>query len=157
MQFRTGWIRGQMQTIAVITLSVLIGATAAHGSEWMPVTGAEALNNFMSGIKAERTLPNGTLSRGEYFSDGTGTLYSWGAAIPRSWTVKDDTQICVTAGRLTNCYRIERNSDNPNLFRARDTSGNVTEFQVTDDNQAVVTSKPEDIDDKGGAATGQRG
>ncbi len=153
MQFRTRGITGRMQTIAVIIISVLIGATTIHGNEWEPVTGAEALNNFMSGMKAERTLPNGTLSRGEYFSDGTGTLYSWGAAIPRSWFVKDDTQICVTAERVTNCYRLERNSDNPNLFRARDTSGNVTEFQVTDDNQAVVTGNPEDIDDRGGAAT----
>ena len=153
MNSRTGRNTGRIQTIAVIILSVLIGATAAQGNEWEPVTGASALNNFMSGMTAERTLPNGTLSRGEYFSDGTGTLFSWGAAIPRSWAVKDDTQICVTAERVTNCYRLEKNSSNPKLFRARDASGSVTEFQVSDDQQAVVTGKPEDIDDKGGAAT----
>ena len=153
MQFRIRWNAGRTQTIALIILSVLIGATTAHGNEWLPVTGASALNDFMSGMKAKRTLPNGKLSRGEYFSDGTGTLFSWGAAIPRSWAVKDDAKICVTAERVTNCYRIEKNSDNPKLYRAHDASGKVSEFQITDDNQAVVTGKPEDIDDKGGAAT----
>ena len=153
MQIRIRRNAGRTQTIALIILSVLIGADAAQGNEWEPVIGTSALNKFMSGMKAERSLPNDTLSRGEYYSDGTGTLYSWGAAIPRSWTVKDSYRICVMTERVTNCYRIEKNSDNPNLFRARDASGIVTEFQVTDDSQVVVTGKPEDIDDKGGAAT----
>jgi len=52
MNSRTGRNTGRIQTIAVIILSVLIGATAAQGNEWEPVTGASALNNFMSGMTA---------------------------------------------------------------------------------------------------------
>jgi len=32
-------------------------AFAAGADSWLPVTGAEQLRDFMSGLKAERTLP----------------------------------------------------------------------------------------------------
>jgi hypothetical protein len=127
--------------------------TLANASEWQPVTGAANLRNFMSGLKAERTLPNGEVSRGEYNPDGTGTLFAWGAAIPRTWAIKGEDQICITVERSTNCYQFERSSDNPNLYRARDiASGKVTEFQVTD-GKAHVSGEPKELDNKGGAAT----
>jgi hypothetical protein len=54
------------------------------------------------------------------------------AEIPRTWQVKGEDQVCVTAKHDTNCYQIEKNSDNMNLYRARDiSSGKITEFQVT--------------------------
>ena len=43
----------------------------AHANEWIPVSGAETLKEFMSGLKAERTLAGGEISRGEYKADGT--------------------------------------------------------------------------------------
>jgi hypothetical protein len=89
-------------------LFVLGSATLVQANEWTPVIGEEDLNNFMRGITAERTLPNGRVSRGEYHPDGTGTLYSWGAQIPRTWEVKGDDQICITSERKTNCYQFER-------------------------------------------------
>ena len=58
--------------------------TLSNAGEWQPVTGAANLRNFMNGLKVERTLPNGEVSRGEYFPDGTGTLYAWGAQISRT-------------------------------------------------------------------------
>jgi len=135
------------------SLLVLSAVTVAQGNEWIPVTGTEALQNFMGGMKAERKLPNGDMSRGEYNPDGTGTLYSWGASIPRTWAVKGEDQICVTAERVTNCYQLERNSDNPNLYRARDVaSGKVAELKVLD-GKTIVTGEPKEIDNKGGAAT----
>ncbi len=133
-------------------LLVMATAFMAQANEWLPVTGAETLKNYMSGMKAERTLPNGEISRGEYFPDGTGTLYAWGAQIPRTWEVKGDDQICVTARGETICYQLERNSDNPNLYRARDiATGKVTEFEVTEDT-TVVKAEPKDTGSGGGAA-----
>jgi len=147
------WEINKLKTIVLITLFVLISNPIAHANEWIPVTGKETLSNYMSGMKAQRTLPNGSLSRGEYNPDGTGTLFAWGASIPRTWMVKGDDQVCVTAERETICYQFERNSDNENLYRAREiVSGKVTEFQVVN-GKSIASGDPGAIDDSGGAAT----
>ena len=144
---------GKFQVILLCGLLVFSAATQAQANEWIPVTGAEALNKYMSGMKAERTLAGGEIGRGEYFPDGTGTLYSWGAKIPRTWEVKGDDQVCITEKRITNCYQIENNSSNPNLYRARNVaSGEVGEFKVVN-GKAVVTIAPKDAETTGGAAT----
>jgi len=143
----------RIQAILLSSLLIFFSAALAQGNEWMPVTGAEALKNYMGGLKAERRLPNGEVSRGEYSPDGTGTVFAWGAAIPRAWKVKGEDQICVTAERVTNCYRLERNRANPNLYRSRDVAtGTVVEFQVTD-GKAMISGEPREPDNKGSAAT----
>lgn len=132
----------------------LCTATAfAQDTEWVPVIGTVALQNYMSGLKAERTLTNEEISRGEYFPDGTGTLSAWGADIPRTWEVKGDDQVCITEKRTINCYQIENNSSDPNLYRARNVAtGEVGEFKVVN-GKAVVTIAPKDAETTGGAAT----
>jgi hypothetical protein len=118
----------------------------------VPITGAETLRKFMSGTKVERKLPSGDMSRGEYHSDGTGTLYSWGASIPRTWEIKGEEQVCITVERVTRCYQFERNSPDPDLYRARDvTSDEWVEVRVTD-GRAIVTDEPKKMGNKGGAA-----
>jgi hypothetical protein len=77
----------------------MAAVSTAHSAEWEPVTGTDSLQNLMSGTKAERELPNGEISRGEYNPDGTGTIYSWGAAIPRTWEVRGDDQIDLYYGQ----------------------------------------------------------
>jgi hypothetical protein len=153
MHLKSVWYRRRVHQVLLKVLLMLCVATIAQGNEWIPVTGTEALQNFMSGRKAERTLPSGSLSRGEYYADGTGTLFAWGAAIKRTWTVQGDDQICVKAERVSNCYQIERNSDNANLYRAHDVAtGKVVGFQVTD-GKSIATADPGGVDNKGGAAT----
>ncbi len=147
----------RLKGIILISLFVLPALTGAQANEWIPVKGAEPLKNFMSNMKAERTLAGGEISRGEYHSDGTGTLYTWGTEIPRTWEVKGDDQICVTGRGETICYQLEHNSNNPNLFRFRDVAtGKVGEFEVTE-KQAIVKAQPKDADSKGGAATPSAG
>ncbi|MCP4398234.1 MAG: hypothetical protein GY801_13180 [bacterium] len=140
-------------TIALGILLLMSTAAQAQDTEWTPVTGAETLQGFMSGLKAERTLSNGDVNRAEYHADGTGTLYSWGAAIPRIWSIKDDDQLCFTAANLgTRCYQLEQNSAESDLYRVRDVvTGTLTEFRVIDD-RAVGTSDPRDVGGEGGAA-----
>jgi hypothetical protein len=142
-----------LYSIALSSILVLSAVSAAQGNEWTPVTGSDALQNYMSGMKAERTLPSGEVSRGEYKADGSGTLTAWGADIARTWEVKGEDQVCITEKRITNCYQIEKNSAAPNLYRARNVaSGEVGEFEMVD-GKTVVTSAPKDADAKGGAAT----
>jgi len=144
-----------MKWLMRIVLSCLFvtGAVAvAQANEWIPVTGAEALKDYMSGMKAERTLAGGEVSRGEYFPDGTGTLYSWGAKIPRTWEVKGDDQICITAREKTKCYKLERNSDNPDLYRVHDlVSGKKHEYTVTE-GRGIVKDETKGPGSTGGAA-----
>lgn len=140
------------------SLLVILGlfcfvATPVFGSQWIPVTGADNLKNLISGLKAERTLPNGEISRGEYRADGTGTLFSWGAAIPRTWEINGVDQLCITVNQDSICYRIERNSDNPKLYRTTDVAtGRSVQFEVISE-QMVVTSESKEAEGEGSAAT----
>jgi hypothetical protein len=128
------------------------GTGLARAGEWEPVTGAENLRSFLSHVKAELTLPSGEIIRGEYSADGTGILYAWGAAIPRTWTIKGDDQYCVTAERTTLCYELERNTADRNLYRSRDVAtGRVAEFQVAAE-RAVATEATKAPGGEGGAA-----
>jgi len=143
---------GKFQAILLCSLLVFSAATLAQANEWIPVTGAEALKDYMSGMKAERTLARGEISRGEYFPDGTGTLYSWGAKIPRTWEVKGDDQICISAREKTKCYKLERNSDNPGLYRVHDlVTGKKHEITVTE-GRGVVKDETKGPGSTGGAA-----
>ena len=142
----------RLHTMVLIILLLMSTAAQAQDTEWTPVTGAETLRDYISGMKVERTLPNGAVSRGEYHADGTGTLYSWGAAIPRTWSVEGDDRICITSERTTLCYQFEQNAADPDLYRARDVAtGTLTEFRLTDD-RTVATGDPKEVGSEGGAA-----
>ena len=135
-------------------MCMLLSANAlSQGGEWTPVTGAEALRTFMSGLKAERELPNGEMSRGEYNADGSATLYAWGAAIPRKWTIKGENQVCLIEKSRTECYTFEKNTSESNLYRVRDINTGVkTEFKAIRDH-AIAKASPQDVGASGGAAT----
>ena len=141
--------------ILTTTLFCLSVSTVQAGeTRWMPVSGAENLNKFMSGARAERELPGGGISRGEYSPDGTGMLYSWGASIPRTWALKGDDQVCITEenGEAL-CYQFEISGGTPGLYRARNVAtGETAEFRM-DNGSVVVTEKSGDVDDEGGPAT----
>jgi len=51
--------------VIAINAVVLIFASAAmsQDNQWDAVTGTDNLREFMTGLKAERTLPNGELSK----------------------------------------------------------------------------------------------
>ena len=135
-----------------IVLLVLSFSATAQTNQWEPVTGTETLREFMGGLTAERTLPNGEVSRGEYKADGTGTLHAWGATLPRTWSVKADDQLCVTEKRNTLCYTLERDTADSTLYRVLDVStGQQAEFRVTD-GRGIVKAEPKEIGNQGGAA-----
>ncbi len=145
-------MKKRMSVIWIGCVSILL-AVQVNAAEWTPVTGEEALKGFMGGLKAERTLANGKIGDGEYYSDGTGTLHAWGASIARTWSIVGDDQIAITARGETLRYQLERNSDTPDLYRVRDmASGILTEFTVTG-NKAVIPESAGSTPAKGGAAS----
>ena len=134
-------------------LVVLAFPAAASEAEWLVVTGKETLTAFMSGLTAERTLPNGEVSRGEYAPDGTGVLYAWGETFPRKWRIEGEDQLCVAERRAEVCYYIDKHATDSGLYRVRDTASDQQyEFQVTD-KVGTVEADPGEIGDQGGAAT----
>ena len=79
-----------MRYLVFIGILGLCAPAVAQEGDWVPVTGAETLREFMSGLTAERTLPGGGVNRAEYYADGTGVLHSWGASFRRTWEVEGD-------------------------------------------------------------------
>lgn len=125
----------------------------AQSNEWLPVTGADGLNAFMSGRTMDRDLVGGAVAQADYHADGTGILRVGGAEFPRTWEVKGDTQICITALQETNCYDFESNTTEQDLYRSRNiTTGKLIEFRVMD-TSAVADVSPKDVGAKGGVAT----
>ncbi len=92
----------------------------AQGGDWVPVTGAETLREFMSGLTTERALPGDEVSRAEYHADGTGVLTAWGVTHPRTWKVEGDDRLCVTAESETLCFQLEESAATQDLYRVRD-------------------------------------
>lgn len=132
---------------------LLAGTAIGQAEQWSAVTGSETLREFMSGLTAERTLPNGEVSHAEYHADGTGTVYAWGATLPRTWAIEDEDRLCISEERDAKCYSIEHNTADPDLYRVREVkTGTLTEFRVTD-GRSIALSAPEDVGSKGGAAT----
>lgn len=141
-----------VKLLTAVALSMLTLPGWASEAAWSTLKGKGALTAFMSGLKVERKLPNGEISRGEYRADGTGTLYSWGEAFERTWRIEGDEQLCITARSGDVCYLIERNADDPALYRARHVATEQAfEFRVT--KQAVtIVADPMEAGAKGGAA-----
>ena len=126
-------IKIKFKKVLLIFLALLMPGPVlfAQTDQWQPVSGAETLRNFVSGLTVERELPNGEISRGEYRADGTGTLYSWGASLSRTWSIKGDEQICITEIAETLCYTFEKNTVEPGLYRAREVvSGTLSVFRA---------------------------
>ena len=124
----------------------------APNHDWVPVTGVDTLRDFMSGLKAERELANGEQATAEYNVDGTGMLHAWGASIPRTWEVKGNDQLCITAKKEPLCYTLEKKSGEEGLYRVRDViTDKVSVFRVTSDHIAAI-GKSAQVGATGGAA-----
>lgn len=61
--------------VSVLAVNLMLSTTVFTQGDWVPVTGAEALRDYMSGLKVEGQLPRGGITRGEYNST-TGRRWS---------------------------------------------------------------------------------
>ena len=140
--------------IFIVTLIIAVSMPAiAQDGDWVPVTGAGTLRSFMEERTAVRKLPDGEVTRGEYFSDGTGVLHEYGASFPRTWEIRGENQICISSARDHVCYTYERNTTDPDLYRGRNVAtGVATEFRV-EDTAALTTETLRETGQGPGAAT----
>lgn len=142
-----GWLPGCRQCLAAAFL--LLGSASvvpAEQDSWVPVTGADELRAFMSGKTLLREDLGSEKSRGVYRADGTGTLYAWGTSFPRNWSIKGDDQICVEGEPVSDCYRLERSTSDPGLYRAIGVAtGETAEIRVDETyGKAVIAATPAD-------------
>ena len=128
--------------------------TQVHAQDWIPVTGESDLRTFMDGRTL--TLADGKDSdrRGVYNADGTGTLFAWGGEFDRRWEIRDDEWICMAIQPLKECYRLERSTTDPSLYRVTaESTGLQTEIRDSGTGLATVQSAPAETDpNRGGAA-----
>ena len=115
----------------------------AQADQWQPVTGAETLREFISDLTVERELPNGEISRGEYRADGTGTLYSWGAAIAENLGDRGDDQVCISERARDTVLHLRKSTTKPGLYRAREFNNGYIYRVQRYIQRAVATSPPE--------------
>ena len=139
--------------VVILLATIALSAPAIRADDWEPVSGAETLREFMSGLSTERDLPGKEVARGEYYPDGTGVLHEWGASFSRTWEVVGEDQVCITAGPQTRCYQFERSTAEADMYLARDVATDQTfEFRVTAGG-AVATGPRSEVGSGGGAAT----
>ncbi len=111
-------------------------AVAPATAEWIPIQNAKELRAIYADTTIQGTAEVGQSRRvipftGQYRSDGTGMLFISGRQIPRTWEVRGNDQVCATDRAGRNCYRLERNSSDPNRIRGRNVeSGALIEFTV---------------------------
>jgi hypothetical protein len=67
---------------------------------------------------------------GHYWSDGTGMLMSDGRKYPRTWAVEGDDRVCVQTQFQRVCYRFQRSTSTPGVYRS---------INVANDMATVVT------------------
>lgn len=142
---------------AAIRTSMIVMAMAwlptVQAADWQPVTGAQALRDFISG-KTLSWQEGNSSNRGEYRADGTGTLHAWGVEFDRSWEVKGDDQLCFNGEPENQCFTLEKSTTDSSLYRSTDiSSGIVVEIREIEA-KAVMTGKPDAANAaQGGPAT----
>jgi len=122
-----------MNKLAFTTLLITFALSPqANADNWQPMTGADNLQQLVSGGTAEIELKHGVTAVGKYHADGTAEIEAWNETFRRTWEVKGDDQVCYSDVE-TNCFSFEKNLDDPAEFRARNVAtGEVIVFRVTD-------------------------
>ncbi|MFC1688201.1 hypothetical protein ACFL07_00900 [Pseudomonadota bacterium] len=129
-----------MNKLTFTTLMITFGLSPlAYADDWQPLTGADALQNLVSGATAEIELKPGVTAVGEYHADGTAEIRAWDETFRRTWEVKGDDQVCYSDVE-TKCFSFEQNLDDPAAYRALNVeTGEVLKFRVMDHDADTFT------------------
>ncbi len=123
----------------------------ALAADWQVVTEVSALRALMSDTTMEAALAGGAKATARYNADGTGELNAWGERFSRRWEINETGQLCFDYGDSTACLKIERDADQPGLFRATNQiTGETQVFTVFDDGEPIEL--PVAVAAAGGAA-----
>jgi len=138
--------------VILVGLMVMIHVTTrpAYADNWVDLSGAETLREFVAGASAEIKLKDGVVATGEYYEDGTAKIEAWGETFPRTWEVRGDDQVCYSSATETNCYTFEQNLNVPGEYRARHAeTGELIPFRVSGTDHRIITGDTVP-DDEGG-------
>ena len=109
-----------VRTISLLVLLVIQDHNLA-AQQWVPYSG----ENNLRALFSNTVVTWGKKLRGEYCSDGTGTVFAYVTTFPRTWTVKNSEQVCINEpGEEEVCYVFEQNQLEPNKFRVTSTDNN---------------------------------
>lgn len=135
-------------------IALLAGSTCqlAHAENWYTVTGASALEQLVSGASAEIEVKPGVMAIGHYHADGSAEIEAWGETFLRTWKVLGEDQVCYTSELDTNCFRFERNLDEPTQYRASNVDDGDTVVFSIQEGHANVVERDSPADDEGGLA-----
>lgn len=141
----------QRQLIQAVSLALML-MPAAHADDWQPLTGADTLQDLVSGATVEIALTPDVTAVGRYHADGTAEIRAWNETFRRTWQVRGDDQVCYT-DLETHCYSYEQNFGDPAEFRARNVAtGEVILFRMIDaEPDTLVRETPPD--EEGGPGT----
>jgi hypothetical protein len=100
---------------------------AGSVNEWVSVEGTAELRTIYSdtthrGRVYGRNTAQGTPYVGQYRSNGTGFVEFKGRRYARTWSIRGSNMACGRTGQTTDCYRLQRNRVNPNEYRGRHVS-----------------------------------
>ena len=117
-----------------------IFAIPATADNWESFSGAQTLQKFVSGARAEIELSSGEIVVGDYRADGTASVEAWGETFDRTWEIVGEDRFCYSDFNETNCYTFEQNLDNPGEYRARHvTTDEIFVFRVAGGDPATLT------------------
>ena len=133
-------------------VSAMLFCSGAQAETWEAIDDPKALAALFSDTVLETTLESGARVVGRYDRDGTGVVEAWGDSFKRSWEVKGQDQVCIDDGRDVTCFRIERNADAQDQYRATNLTTNESlVMTLTDGPDTVAFDKPASAS-AGGAA-----
>ena len=134
----------------LLLMTILLSVTA-RAQTWEVIENPEQLKELFSDTEMEVTLKDGVKATAKYGSDGNGIVRAWGETYKRKWEVRGNDQVCMRNNTEELCYRIERNLDNDEEYRAENLeTGDIIHVMITmDETLAVVDG---DDKSKGGAA-----
>ncbi len=148
----TRWLsRSETRRWLLCWVVLVAGQTPALADNWQPMTGAETLRAFVAGATAEITLTPGVTAIGKYHADGTAEITAWNETFPRRWAVKGEDQVCYSSDEDTNCFRFEKNLDDPGSYRSQNVkTGEWVAFRIVAGKEGTFSGKAPAEDDAGG-------
>lgn len=136
-----------------LLFSLLLGTSCstAFAENWEAMDGADTLHKFVAGATAEITLMPGVTAVGKYKVDGTAEIKAWNETFLRRWAVKGEDRVCYSSDEETNCFRFEKNLDDPGAYRSQNVKTNEwVVFRIVEGGEGAFSGEAPVEDDAGG-------
>jgi hypothetical protein len=111
----------------------LVLAGPVFAADWLDIKDSKALRALYSNktFKGKDFLDRPFV--GHYRADGKGVLLADGARMPRTWFVEGNDKVCVESFLPRACYRVQRHTSRPNVYRLINLDNDIaTEITVED-------------------------